>query len=883
MASSDNDVRRSGRFGYWTLAGFYFFFGVLTLLLHRGEVTQKMDRLIYDNWVRFSQSAPLSKYIIVGIDSNSVKENGRWPWSRADQAKIIDNLSDAGAEIILIDILYSEANFDDPRADALLAYTIEKSNRVILPIHTEGRGQDVSEGEKLPIASILEASRDLGHIFLPIDSDGIVRRVYLKAGFKNPHWSVLSLVAMESLGIAPENLPGVRRQQTDQATNWVGDYEVMIPFHGPKNTFTTISAADVLTGNFDRSLFKGSTVFFGLTATGLGDAVPTPILGLDQPLPGVEVHANIYSALESGSLIGQADVWVAYVLVAISIALLLMIYSRLRPRWGFLATVLLALLPVLLSFVLYRAANIWFPPLLAAFPILLAFPLWSWHRLEFASRFLRNETNKLAIYDDDIGLSASMPLVSLFESAGTHLYLKKWFLLVDGTLESSGDLDGIDPVKIANPEWTERNGWQVKRFASETPFVVGYSFGDGAMDDRFATFLDKASRIQRRISVANTGGTIESLQTDADRLSKQNQHILQLKVLNDNIFAGSPTGLIVWNAVGELMRYNDLALEMFSDISLENKSVYEFFISLGKDPHRIDKEDFDSVMCDGKNWQINFLRGERELVIDINVLGGELNDRLIVASAVDLSEIRRAERLRSELIEYLSHDLRSPLISSLYLVSKEREQADKDKDLSPYLQVEANINKTLSMIDDLLGLTRAENLEVEQLQPVFFENIVESTIDQLLPQARQKNITLTSDDIDEDVWISADSSLLERAFVNIVGNAIKYSPDNTKVKIETRVEGSEWIVTEVSDQGIGIPESRIGKLFERFHRDPNVQKQFKGTGLGLALVATVVRQHGGNVAARSEENVGTTMEIRLPILEIESDSSAHSTEVATAT
>ena len=105
----------------------------------------------------------------------------------------------------------------------------------------------------------------------------------------------------------------------------------------------------------------------------------------------------------------------------------------------------------------------------------------------------------------------------------------------------------------------------------------------------------------------------------------------------------------------------------------------------------------------------------------------------------------------------------------------------------------------------------------------------------------------------------------------MVGNAIKYSPEGTEVNIVTRFEDDEWLVTEVSDQGIGIPESRIGKLFERFHRDPNVQKQFKGTGLGLALVATVVRQHGGNVAARSEENVGTTMELRLPILEIESD------------
>ena len=306
--------------------------------------------------------------------------------------------------------------------------------------------------------------------------------------------------------------------------------------------------------------------------------------------------------------------------------------------------------------------------------------------------------------------------------------------------------------------------------------MVGYNFDNREMNNRFGSYLDNASRVQSLIELPNSGGTIESLQTDADKLSTQNQRMLQLRVLNDNIFNGSPAGLIVWNAVGELLRYNDLAAEMFRGITLDNTTVFDFFVNIGKDPTQIDKEIFDSIMQLGRNWQLNFVYGETELVIDFNVLGEDLSERLIVASAVDLSEIRRAERLRNELIEYMSHDLRSPLISSLYLVSQERELAASDKDVSSFLQVESNINKTLKMIDDLLGLTRAENISVEQLQPVFFENLIESTIDQLLPQARQKNITLTTHEIEEDVWVTADSSLLERAFVNVVGNAIKYSP-----------------------------------------------------------------------------------------------------------
>ena len=875
MAASDVDVRRRGRLGYWTLIAFYLFFGLLTWLMDTAEVTLKMDRLIYDSWVRLGQAEASDEFKIVGIDSKSLKENGRWPWSRTDQAKIIDHLDAAGARIILADVLYADFGLNDPEGDRRLAESIGRAGNVILPIVTEGKGADVADGERLPIPSIAMAARDLGHIFLPIDSDGIVRRIYLKAGFKKAHWSALALVGMETEGVAPTELPGVRANLTDSATNWVLDYEVLIPFHGPKGTFTTISAIDVLNNDFEPGTFKNSIVFFGLTATGLGDVVPTPILGLDQPIPGVEVHANIYSALQSGNMVGQIGSLLAYVMVALSIALLLGVYSMLRPRWGFLNTVLLALLPVLVSFVLYRFANIWFAPLLACLPILLAFPLWTWHRLEFATRFLRTETNKLAVYDDELDVTAGMPLVDLFESADIHLNLDSWFIFSNGkfitseSLKSKGEISLADIEKINTVEWSRRYGMQVKKYMSKTPLVVGYSFRDESMNLRFGAFLDNASRVQGLIVRPEVGGTIEGLQNDADRLSKQNQRMLQLRVLNDNIFNGSPAGLIVWNAIGESLRHNELAAEIFDHTDLSSASVFDFLVSIGKDPTQIDREAFDDIMLHGRNLQLNFVRGEDELVIDFNVLGDDLTERLIVASVVDLSEIRRAERLRSELIEYMSHDLRSPLISSLYLVSQERENANSGEDTASLGQVESNINKTLKMIDDLLGLTRAENLSFEHLQPVFFENLIETTIDQLLPQARQKNIKLTVRDIEEDVWVTADSSLLERAFVNVVGNAIKYSPEDTEIVISTSVKDNRWIVTDVIDEGIGIAESRIDQLFKRFHRDPDVQSKFKGTGLGLALVATVVKQHGGSISASSVESKGTTITLSLPIVEME--------------
>ena len=509
--------------------------------------------------------------------------------------------------------MYTDYGVSNPEGDARLAYAIEKSGSVVLPILTEGRGSELQDGERLPITQIAIASSTLGHIFLPIDTDGIVRRVFLKAGFKRPHWSMLSLASMESEGIAPEKLPGVRVQHTDSATKWVGDHEVLIPFHGPKGTFKTISAIDVLNSNFEKDTFKDKTVFFGLTATGLGDAVPTPILGLDQPIPGVEVHANIYSALESEAMITPTGSLLAFVTVALSIALLLGVYSKLRPRWGLFFTVVLALFPVLVSFLLYRFVDLWYAPLLASLPILLAFPLWTWHRLEFATRFLRSETNKLAIYDDDLDITGGAPLVNLFENAVTHLGLKSWFVLADGKLDSSDRFPRADVDKINSPDWVLRNGMQVKKYHSKSPLVVGYKFENTAMNSRFGSYLDNASRVQELIELPNVGGTIESLQTNADRLSRQSQRMVQLRVLNDNIFKGSPAGLIVWNSVGELLRHNELAVDMFKDMQLADKTVFDFFVSIGKDPLQIDREDFENIMLRSQDMQMNYVHADYEL------------------------------------------------------------------------------------------------------------------------------------------------------------------------------------------------------------------------------------------------------------------------------
>jgi len=130
---------------------------------------------------------------------------------------------------------------------------------------------------------------------------------------------------------------------------------------------------------------------------------------------------------------------------------------------------------------------------------------------------------------------------------------------------------------------------------------------------------------------------------------------------------------------------------------------------------------------------------------------------------------------------------------------------------------------------------------------VLFDSIVDNAVVQLMPQARGRNIKIEIEEKDNDVWVNADAALLERAVVNIISNAIKYSPENTTVFVES------YIAPEMMDN-----------LFKRFKRDAQVSKQFKGIGLGLALVSRVVTQHGGRVWA-SSPGVGTLISVEVPV------------------
>lgn len=852
MASEEVETQR--HITWAGLLGFLCILVCLVWLLQWSEATRKLDRLLHDTWVRAQQREVPSDIVIASIDSDSLSELGRWPWPRALQARLFEQLKVHDVRAVVIDLLYVEPD-SQSGSDVILADAIASLPVSILPVLIEGgKGQRVTES--LPTSVITRRTTDFGHIFLPIDDDGIVRRVFLKSGFKRAHWSALSLAALQAIDGAPETLPGKNRDVAGGAGQWVENHEVLIPFYGPSGSFKRIPAVDIIQSKVPLRQLAGKIVFVGMTTTGLGDVVPTPVSALNQPVPGVEIHANVFSALRDHSLITTANGYTSLYIALGLLPLMLLVYSRAPPKWGFLATFLGAGVPIAVSYSMYRFAGLWFPPLSASLPIFVSYLLWSWHRLDYVNRFLEHEFRKLeADLPSQQEGHHSGKLVDFFKSASRHLPVSAWRFQLGSNVHQDGQGLPVERVEGYEGGWRVRSGILSRQYPGKHNLHIELAISDAERSADVAAYVD--ARVRKRAGDKNTPlfGSIEKLQTNALKLSEQTEWLRNFKVFSETLLDGSPMGFGVWNVVGVCVRANRLLYRMVPEFK-ERDEFIDFLRALGRQPESADDaQTMRELILDARPWQLTCNTGDRELVVNFSAIGETLVDRLVCVNVIDVTDIRTSERARAEMVDYLSHDLRSPLISALYLLGPNSDP-----------QIEQNIQQSLGMMDDLLHVARADSLSEAQFEPLLLNAVLDNALDQMQPQALNKNIRFNVDTADDEFWIEGDAASLERAIANIIGNAIKYSPADTFVTIKLSKQYGNAVVT-IDDQGVGIDPSMLDKLFTRFKRDAGTADQFKGIGLGLALVSRVVTLHSGTVSANNTGS-GTRIMMSLPLEQV---------------
>ncbi|QID16418.1 CHASE2 domain-containing protein [Nitrogeniibacter mangrovi] len=346
----------------------------------------RMDMVAYDAAMSLARPAPDPAVVLVAIDDPSLAEIGRWPWRRSVHAALIERLSAAGARVIAFDVILHEPNPDDPGADRVLADAIARSGRVILPVVQASRGNRII-GEAPPAPLFQAGAAATGHIHVELDPDGIARSVYLWEGFGRARHPQLALAALQQADPAR----AARYAAPDERASpgeWHRADWLRIPFSGPPGTYAHVSYADVLRGDVADAVLRDKIVFVGATALGLADSVPTPTSGFNRPMPGVEVNANVYSALWRGEGIRPLGAAAASAAAALIVIGLMVIMLRTAPRvalvWAFAgAGGTLALMGLGLNLV-----HLWFPPAGTMLGCMLCYPLWSWRRLEAAQRHL---------------------------------------------------------------------------------------------------------------------------------------------------------------------------------------------------------------------------------------------------------------------------------------------------------------------------------------------------------------------------------------------------------------------------------------------------------------------------------------------------------------
>jgi two-component system phosphate regulon sensor histidine kinase PhoR len=243
----------------------------------------------------------------------------------------------------------------------------------------------------------------------------------------------------------------------------------------------------------------------------------------------------------------------------------------------------------------------------------------------------------------------------------------------------------------------------------------------------------------------------------------------------------------------------------------------------------------------------------------------------------DVSELRRLQRIRAEFIDNLSHELRTPLTTVSLLAETLVREADHAGDAIPprvrdrMAKIEVETGHLVQMVSELLDLSRIESGgPLVLLDAVDLAKVAAASTDRLTLFAERQGVRLATELPAVVATVRGDEARLGQVLVNLLHNAIKFSPNGGDVTVRVERAGDE-VVLSVEDHGIGIPAADLPRIFERFYKVDRARVRGGGTGLGLAITRHVIESHGGRVWVRSEEGVGSTFSFALPIAEVAGD------------
>jgi len=355
----------------------------------------------------------------------------------------------------------------------------------------------------------------------------------------------------------------------------------------------------------------------------------------------------------------------------------------------------------------------------------------------------------------------------------------------------------------------------------------------------------------------------------AQRLNELFKRLSSEKNQLEAVLSAMSEGVMVLSRDGKAIITNNALLEMFN--IKDNPKEKQYWEILR---NREVTELIENVLSERRpdTKEIFYLYPEERYYL-LNVIPLESPEEEVIVVMFDITDFKRLEKIKADFIANVSHELRTPLTAIKgYSETIEEGAYENTEDLKHFIGIiKRHTDRLINIVSDLLVLSEVESRDYlsgsapdSDFEWIDVEEIITSSLEAIKTKASEKKLNIAFNNGAEHHTVKGNRFLLEQMFLNLIDNAVKYTPDSGTIGIElSNPEGNLYI--KVFDTGIGIPKEHLPRIFERFYRvDKTRSRKIGGTGLGLSIVKHIVILHGGTIDVESEEGKGSSFTITLP-------------------
>ncbi|MHA6529613.1 two-component system histidine kinase PnpS [Paenibacillus sp. BAC0078] len=468
--------------------------------------------------------------------------------------------------------------------------------------------------------------------------------------------------------------------------------------------------------------------------------------------------------------------------------------------------------------------------------------------------------------------------------------LDRKMLYVAGAVVSDQGFDGYIRLSMGLDAVTEglNRAWMIMAGGLVLLFIAA-TFVSYKVASSMTSPLEQITRVARRITDLDydarvpmrrkdeVGQLANAINAMADSLQAQLKTIRDNEDLLQSVLDNMTGGIVMINAEGEIALLNR-ASERLLDV--KNSEMTGHSYKELKHHYELTRLIEEGVSRKEPIHEERSIYNPAERIVRLDgvpmMQDGTCKGMLFLLQEV--TEIRRLEKMRSEFVANVSHELKTPVAAVKgFAETLLGGGVTDEKTARSFLQIIHDENERLNrLIGDILELSKIESKRVQlECSPVHLIEFFDSMLETMSKVAEKKNISLSAD-VPAELFVEGDEDKLRQIFMNLLSNAINYTHEGGSVKVTVvngqKTDGTETVVFTVRDTGMGIPRKDLPRIFERFYRvDKARSRSSGGTGLGLSIVKHLVELHRGSISVESDLGIGSSFILELPLLQDEAE------------